>query len=346
MLKAAMGGGGKGMRRIDSADALPGALRAAQSEAAKSFGDDAVYVEKLVLNPRHVEIQVLADGFGNVVHLFERDCSVQRRHQKVVEEAPCPVLDPATREAMTSAACDAARAVNYVGAGTVEFLLGQDGGFYFLEMNTRLQVEHPITEMITGVDLVQAQFRVARGEKLWFGQEDLKVHGHSIECRIYAEDVRHQFRPAPGKISHYVEPQGPFVRVDSGVSSLSEVPIFYDPMVAKLIVWGQNRDEALRRCSRALREFRIVGVLTTIPLFHAILDDERFQSGKYDTSFLSSEWLEGNVEVDAPDLEVVLAFGAILRQMEAEDVSTTTSQHSSRGSDWKSHLGWKRHGRS
>lgn len=342
MLKAAMGGGGKGMRRIDNAEELPNALRAAQSEASKSFGDDSVYIEKLVENPRHVEIQVLADGHGAVVHLFERDCSIQRRHQKVVEEAPCPVLPEETRQAMAAAACDAARAVDYVGAGTVEFLLGGDGAFYFLEMNTRLQVEHPITEMITGVDLVQAQFRVASGEPLWFEQESLRVNGHSIECRIYAEDIRHQFRPAPGYIHDYQEPQGPFVRVDSGVGRETEVPIHYDPMVAKLVVWGNDRQEAIRRCRRALEEFLIVGIPTTIPLFHAILDDARFQGGEYDTSFLSPSWLEDNVESGTDVDAALLAFVALLKEHNVHAAgASTASIGATRGSAWKSHLGWK-----
>ena len=343
MLKAAMGGGGKGMRRIDAAEALPNALRAAQSEASKSFGDDAVYIEKLVVNPRHVEIQVLADGHGTVVHLFERDCSIQRRHQKVVEEAPCPVLPEHTRQAMAAAACDAARAVQYVGAGTVEFLLAEDGAFYFLEMNTRLQVEHPITEMITGIDLVQAQFRVASGEPLWFTQDSLSVHGHSIECRIYAEDIRHQFRPSPGYIYEYQEPQGPFVRVDSGVGRDTEVPIHYDPMVAKLVVWGNDRDEAIRRCRRALQEFVVVGIPTTIPLFHAILDDARFQSGEYNTSFLSPEWLASEVESGEEVDETLLAFIALMKEEKITSVmSEATGGGDQSGSAWKRHLGWKR----
>ena len=256
MLKAAMGGGGKGMRRVDSDKELESAYRAARSEALKSFGDDAGYIEKLVVCPKHVEIQVLADHHGNVVHLFERDCSVQRRHQKVLEEAPCSILKSETREAMAKAACDAARAVNYIGAGTVEFLLGADGEFYFLEMNTRLQVEHPITEMITGVDLVRAQFEVASGEPIPWSQDELQINGHSIECRVYAEDIRHQFRPAPGHIYHYVEPQGPGVRVDSGVYAGADVPLHYDPMIAKLVV-GKTAQKRFNGAAEPRRSLRL-----------------------------------------------------------------------------------------
>jgi acetyl-CoA carboxylase biotin carboxylase subunit len=291
MLKAAAGGGGKGMRAVFSAADLEVALESARSEATRSFGDASVYLEKLVVRPRHVEIQVLADGFGRVVHLFERDCSIQRRHQKVVEEAPSPALDEATRQAMAAAACRAAAAVGYVGAGTCEFLLGADGAFYFLEMNTRLQVEHPITEAITGVDLVQAQLRVAAGEPLWFRQEDLQIRGHAVELRIYAEDAVAGFRPAPGPLFGYREPAGPWVRTDSGVVEGMEVPIHYDPMIAKLVVWGQDRDEALRRARRALEDYHIVGTTTSIPFFLDLFQDPDFVAGHYDTGFITPDRL-------------------------------------------------------
>jgi acetyl-CoA carboxylase, biotin carboxylase subunit len=292
MLKASAGGGGKGMRRVDRAEDLEAAWRGARSEAANSFGDDAVYIEKLVIEPRHVEVQVLADNYGETLHLFERDCSIQRRNQKVVEESPCPVLKPETRDQMTAVAVQAARAVGYQGAGTIEFLLGGDGNFYFLEMNTRLQVEHPITEMVTGVDLVQAQLRIAGGEPLWFAQSDLHQRGHAIELRVYAEDPTDNWAPSPGRVTGYREPGGPWVRVDGGVYQGGEVPIYYDPMVAKLVIWGQTRDEAIRRAMRALRDYRIRGIRTSIPFFRGLLQDPDFQAGKYTTAFLSPERME------------------------------------------------------
>jgi len=289
MLKAAAGGGGKGMRRVDSAADLPGAYRAARSEALSSFKDDAVYVEKLIVNPRHVEVQVLADRHGNTVHLFERDCSIQRRNQKVVEETPCPVLTAETRAAMTAVAVQAARAVGYESAGTCEFMLAEDGSFYFLEMNTRLQVEHPITEMVTGVDLVHAQLRVARGEPLWFRQEDLTQSGHAIEMRVYAEDPGANWAPSPGPLTGYREPGGPWVRVDSGAYQGGEIPIHYDPMIAKLIVWGATRDEAIQRARRALLEYRVRGIRSSLPFFRALMDDPDFLAGNATTAFLSPE---------------------------------------------------------
>jgi acetyl-CoA carboxylase biotin carboxylase subunit len=293
MLKAAGGGGGKGMRRVDGAAEFSAAWRQARSEAMRSFKDDAVYIEKFVENPKHIEIQVLADRYGKTLHLFERDCSVQRRHQKVVEETPCPVLPDSIRRAMCKVAVQAAEAVGYIGAGTCEFLYSQTTqDFYFLEMNTRLQVEHPITETITGVDLVRAQLRIASGEPLWFEQEDLKQSGHAIECRIYAEDPAANFAPAPGKISGLREPSGPWVRVDSGVYAGYEVPIYYDPMIAKLICWGRDRAEAISRSHRALREYRVRGIQTSIPFFTALLKDPSFMEGTYSTGFLSPERME------------------------------------------------------
>jgi 3-methylcrotonyl-CoA carboxylase alpha subunit len=261
---------------------------------------------------------VLADAHGHCVHLFERDCSIQRRHQKVFEETPCPVLAPETRAAMGAVAVKAAQAVGYVGAGTCEFLYdSRDASFYFLEMNTRLQVEHPITELITGVDLARAQLRIAAGEPLWFSQDDLHVHGHAVECRIYAEDPQANFRPAPGPLPGYREPGGPFVRVDSGVVEGSEVPIHYDPMVSKLVVWGRDRDEALTRCRRALLEYRIVGIPTSIPFFLALFEDGAFRSGRYDTGFITADWL---AEKLAPPAELAreVAVAAAIARFEAD----------------------------
>ena len=337
MLKAAAGGGGKGMREVTCSADLATALAAARSEASKSFGDAAVYIEKRIVKPRHVEIQVLADAHGNVVHLFERDCSVQRRHQKVIEEAPCPVIRPETREAMAGAAVRAARAVGYVGAGTCEFLLGHDQSFYFLEMNTRLQVEHPITELITGVDLAQAQLRVAAGEPLWFEQSDLEIRGHAIECRIYAEDPRANFRPSPGPLHGYREPSGPWVRVDSGVEEGATVPIHYDPMVSKLIVWGATREEALGRTRRALRDYRVVGIPTSIPFFLAILEDPDFRAGEYDTGFITPEWLDANLKPDI-DEEFAAAAAAIARF--ERDARLEPPVRGGGESPWKRALRW------
>ncbi len=290
MLKASAGGGGKGMREVASPDQLHSAFAAARSEALSSFGDDAVYIEKRVVNPRHVEVQVLADAHGTTVHLFERDCSIQRRNQKVVEETPCPVLPEATRQAMTAVAVQAAQAVGYVGAGTIEFLYDPaNDSFYFLEMNTRLQVEHPITEAITGIDLVQAQLRIAGGEPLWFSQQDLVMRGHAIECRVYAEDAGDNWSPSPGLVTGYREPGGPWVRVDTGVYQGATVPIYYDPMVAKLVVWGQDRDDCIRRTRRALLEYRVRGIRTSIPFFRSLMNDPDFLAGQYHTGFLSPQ---------------------------------------------------------
>lgn len=335
MLKAAAGGGGKGMRRVDSSDELAMALEAAQSEAQKSFGDASVYIEKLVVGPRHVEIQVLGDGHGTVLHLFERDCSIQRRHQKVVEEAPSPALQAKTRQEMAEAAVRAAQAVNYVGAGTCEFLLGADGAFYFLEMNTRLQVEHPVTEMITGVDLVQAQLRIAAGEPLWFSQDDLEIRGHAIECRIYAEDVRANFRPAPGPLHGYREPNGPWVRVDSGVVEGMEVPIHYDPMIAKLVVWGVDRQQAIDRARRALAQYRVVGVQTSIPFFMALFEDPDFQSGSYDTGFITVEWLEEHMALPKAAIDLAVRATAIARFEEDAKKRPSSSTGTAGPSPWK-----------
>ncbi len=289
MLKAAAGGGGKGMRRVDTPEQLPGALRTASSEARSFFGDDTVYIEKLIERPRHVEIQVLADTHGGCIHLFERECSLQRRHQKVIEESPCPVLSDDTRRQMADVAVRAACAVDYVGAGTVEFLYAPDGSFYFLEMNTRLQVEHPITELVTGIDLVHAQLRVAAGEPLWLSQDDVTQRGHALEFRVYAEDPAAGWAPSPGRITGYREPAGPWVRVDGAVYPGAEVSIYYDPLIAKLVVWGSDRTDAIRRARRALREYRIRGIRTSLPFFRGLMDDPEFLAGDTHTGFLDPE---------------------------------------------------------
>jgi len=286
MLKAAAGGGGKGMRLVHSPDQLQAALEAAQSEAQRAFGDGEVYLEKAIVNPRHIEMQVLADEHGNTVYLGERECSIQRRHQKVLEEAPSPVVDPDMRRRMGEVAVRVAKAANYANAGTIEFLVDQDKNFYFLEMNTRLQVEHPVTELVTGLDLVNLQIRIAAGEKLPFRQEDVVIRGHAIECRIYAEDADNNFFPSPGKIETLMTPAGPGIRLDSGVYAGWTVPIDYDPLLAKLIGYGEDRQQAIAKLARALPEYFVAGIKTNLGLFRRILADQDFQSGKIDTGYL------------------------------------------------------------
>ena len=288
MLKASAGGGGKGMRLVSGADELKSALSQAQSEAASAFGDSAVYVEKAIVQPRHIEVQVLADEHGQVIHLAERECSLQRRHQKIVEEAPAPLLEgyPEVRERLTAAAVLAAKSVGYSNAGTIEFLMDAERNFYFLEMNTRLQVEHPVTELITGTDLVKEQIHVANGEKLRLSQDDIQPRGWAMECRIYAEDPLTNFFPSPGKITRLVRPSGPGVRVDSGAYPGWTVPIEYDPLIAKLSAWGSTRKEAVARLSAALQEYSIGGIRTTLGFFRAVLKDAEFVAGDIDTGFV------------------------------------------------------------
>ena len=288
MLKASAGGGGKGMRLVLSPTELRSAFETAQSEAAGAFGDSALYLEKAVERPRHIEIQVFADTHGNVVHLGERECSIQRRHQKVVEECPSPINDSAMRERMGTAAVKIARAVNYTGAGTVEFLVADaTRDFYFLEMNTRLQVEHPVTELVTGIDLVREQISVAAGAPLSFSQADISWRGHAIECRVYAEDPENNFFPSPGRITTLQTPSGPGIRDDSGVDASSEVSIHYDPMISKLAAWGHDRNEAIDRLRRALDEYYVGGIKTTLPFFRQIVRDAEFVAGKLDTGFIA-----------------------------------------------------------
>jgi acetyl-CoA carboxylase, biotin carboxylase subunit len=286
LVKPSAGGGGKGMRRVDALADLPAALEAARREARNAFGDDTLYLERLVEGARHIEIQVLADKHGHVIHLGERECSMQRRHQKVLEEAPSVAVTPELRQRMGTAAVAAARAVGYESSGTVEFLLDPGGEFYFLEMNTRLQVEHPITELVTGVDLVKQMLRLAGGRHLRIRQEDVEWTGHAIECRINAEDPFSNFMPSTGRVTAHIEPTGPGVRVDSGLYVGAEVSLYYDPLLAKVIVWAENRPAAILRMRRALREYRIVGVKTTIPLHQQIVDATQFIGGTYDTSYL------------------------------------------------------------
>jgi acetyl-CoA carboxylase biotin carboxylase subunit len=308
MLKAAAGGGGKGIRLVDRADQLPPALEEAQSEALRAFGDGEVYLEKAILHPRHIEMQVLADEHGSTVYLGERECSLQRRHQKVLEEAPSPLVDPEMRRRMGEVALRVAKVAGYSNAGTIEFLVDQNKNFYFLEMNTRLQVEHPVTEMITGLDLVELQIRIAAGEKLPLGQQDVVLRGHAMECRIYAEDPDNNYFPSPGKIEMLLEPAGPGIRLDSGVYEGCTVPIDYDPLLAKLIGYGTDRPQAISRLTRALQEFVVLGIQTNVGLFRRILADADFRSGQIDTGFF-----ERLPRADAGEMrgsEEVAAIGA------------------------------------
>ena len=301
LIKASAGGGGKGMRVVESADVLEEQMERAVSEAISAFGDGAVFIEKFVTSPRHIEIQILADTHGNTVHLFERECSIQRRHQKVVEEAPSIVLTPEIREAMGKDAVKVAQSCDYTGAGTVEFLLDENMNYYFLEMNTRLQVEHPVTELITGVDLVEEQIRIAQGHPISFRQEDLKIDGHALELRLYAENPYENFSPNVGTLSKYQPPQFDYVRLDDGYEEGMEIPIYYDPMIAKLIVKGKNRDEAIHRMIQAIDNFELEGIVTTLPFGKFVCEHEAFRSGKFDTNFVKKYFtaealLEGSQE--------------------------------------------------
>ncbi|MEW6050800.1 MAG: acetyl-CoA carboxylase biotin carboxylase subunit [Candidatus Zixiibacteriota bacterium] len=290
LIKAAAGGGGKGMRIVHSEELFEESLRSAANEARSAFGDARVYVEKYLARPRHVEFQILSDQHGNCVHLGERECSIQRRHQKVIEESPSPIMTQELRAKMGKAALELARASGYVSAGTVEFLVDENRNFYFLEVNTRLQVEHPVTEMVTGLDLVKEQIAIAQGEPLRIKQDDVVLRGHALECRIYAEDPDNGFMPSTGTLKSYVIPAGPGVRVDSGVIAGAEVPVYYDPMIAKLVVWGQNRPEAIGRMKRALEEYRVSGVETTIAFHRVIMDNRKFLDGELSTRLLEDEY--------------------------------------------------------
>jgi acetyl-CoA carboxylase biotin carboxylase subunit len=311
MIKAAAGGGGKGMRLIKNESEIISAVRAAKSEAKASFGNEDVYIERYISSPHHIEFQILADKFGNTIQLFERECSVQRRHQKVLEETPSPLMTPELRKEMGEQAIMAAKSVDYAGAGTVEFLVDDDRNFYFLEMNTRLQVEHPITERVVGVDLVKAQIRIAQGEKLWLKQSDLRQYGHAIEVRIYAEDPDNNFMPNPGLIKHITEPLGLGVRHDGYVYEGFEIPMEYDPMISKLIVWGLNREEAIDRMKRALYAYKITGVKNNIKFLAKIIQAKDFVSGNYNTHFI-----EDNIDFLKEDIEVPEIY---------EDIAAITS---------------------
>lgn len=316
MLKASAGGGGKGMRRVYKEDELESSLNMAKSESKKAFNNDSVYLEKYIEKPRHIEIQILGDSYGNYIHIFERECSIQRRHQKIIEESPASGITEEMRNNLAKTAIKAAKSVNYKNAGTIEFLLDENSGeFYFLEMNTRLQVEHPVTELISGVDLVKEQIRIAAGEKLQLKQENLKIKGHAIECRIYAEDSENHFMPSTGKILHHRMPSGPGIRIDRGIDLLSEITIYYDPLLSKLVSYGSDREEAIERMQRALKEYQISGVVTNMPVLQEIIKNEKFISGNYDINFITSEFGTSAVKIDNTEEEIKIAsiLSAVLK---------------------------------
>lgn len=329
LIKASAGGGGKGMRVVENLDNLPEQMQRAISEAQAAFGDGSVFIEKYVGSPRHIEIQVLADTHGNIVHLFERECSVQRRHQKVVEEAPSAVLTPEIRNAMGEAAIKVARACDYVGTGTVEFLLDEQKNFYFLEMNTRLQVEHPVSELISGVDLVEQQIKVARGEALAFTQEDLKINGHALEVRVYAEDPLTDFMPSIGTLSTYKIPVGEGIRVDDGFEEGMEVPIYYDPMLSKLITYGKTREEAIQLMIRAIENYKVEGVATTLSFGKFVCEHEAFTSGNFDTHFVKNYYSPEHLEMQYAEERRIAALVALKLYKENEKVLKVPSKNSS-----------------
>jgi len=334
LIKAAAGGGGKGMRIVESVTDFEEQMQLAVSEATSAFGDGAVFIERYVTSPRHIEIQVLGDTHGNIVHLFERECSIQRRHQKVVEEAPSSVLTPEIREKMGKCAVDVARSVNYVGAGTVEFILDENLDFFFLEMNTRLQVEHPVTEMITGLDLVKEQIKIARGEALSFKQEDLKISGHAMELRVYAEDPLNNFLPEIGTLQTYQTPKGYGVRVDDGFEQGMEIPIYYDPMIAKLITFGKDRTEAIERMIRAIAEYDITGIQTTLSFGNFVMQHPAFVSGDFDTHFVSKYFNQESLKSEDEQEAMIAAVSAVLLLQKKTSVAVHTSESGSAPSNW------------
>ena len=334
LIKAAAGGGGKGMRIVERAADFEEQMHLAVSEATSAFGDGAVFIERYVGSPRHIEIQVLGDNHGNIVHLFERDCSVQRRHQKVIEEAPSSVLTPEIREKMGKCAVDVARSCNYTGAGTVEFILDENLDFFFLEMNTRLQVEHPVTELITGLDLVKEQIKIARGEKLSFTQKDIVMKGHAIELRVYAEDPATNFLPDIGTLETYRLPQGPGIRVDDGFEEGMEIPIYYDPMIAKLIAYGENRAQAIERMIRAIDECQITGIETTLGFGKFVMQHEAFTSGNFDTHFVKNYFKPSNLlHENEQEASIAALLAAKLMQKQTQQFNTVNQ--TAKTSSWK-----------
>lgn len=330
LLKAAAGGGGKGMRKVLSDDEFKSAFDSTRREADKAFADNSVYIEKFIEDPKHIEVQVIADKHGNYAHLLERECSVQRRHQKIIEEAPSPSVDETTRKKITKAAIDAAKACKYFNAGTIEFLMDKKKNFYFLEMNTRLQVEHPVTEFITGIDLVKEQIRIASGEKLSFKQNEININGHAVECRIYAEDPVNNFMPSSGKLEHYKQPSGPGVRLDSGFEESSEISVYYDPMISKLTTWGKDRNLAINTMLRALSEYKISGVIHNIDFLRAVLNHKEFLSGKYSINFIDKNFDDLVKTSDSkfkPDhlKEAAALFISLIREKKQNNVNRNNS---------------------
>jgi propionyl-CoA carboxylase alpha chain len=342
LIKAAAGGGGKGMRIVEDSSQFTSRIRAAKSEALNAFGDDRVYIEKYLVEPRHVEFQIMADQHGNVCHIYDRECSIQRRHQKVIEEAPCTILTAELRSEMAEAAISAAKACNYSGAGTIEFLVDHERNFYFLEMNTRLQVEHPVTELITGLDLVDLQIKIAEGEPLPFKQEDVQMSGHAVECRIYAEDPREQFLPSTGVLTKHRIPAGNGIRVDAGIEEGQEITINYDPMISKLCAYGDDREQAINRMLRALDEYEIAGCRTTIPFCRFVLQHDAFRSGHYDTHFVpdhfSAEELDAKEQID----EDILSAAAALLKMEGKQNEKSSAKNYLADQDRQISQWWKK----
>lgn len=343
LIKASAGGGGKGMRIVEHEEDFEEQMKRAKSEATAAFGDGSVFIEKYITSPRHIEIQVLGDQHGNLVHLFERECSIQRRHQKVIEEAPSSVLTPEIRDAMGKAAVGVAKSCDYYGAGTVEFILDENLDFYFLEMNTRLQVEHPVTEQITGIDLVMEQIKIARGQQLEFKQEDLKINGHALEVRVYAEDPANNFLPDTGTLKTYIRPQGLGIRVDDGFEQGMEVPIFYDPMIAKLITFSATREENIKKMIRAIDEYDISGVETTLSFCKFVLQHQAFTSGNFNTKFVEKFFTPSSLKV-ATDLEnekLAAVFATFLVENKKEAANKRSSDNNfvtMQTSKWRNRL--------
>ena len=343
LVKATAGGGGKGMREVNRLEDLPGMLHAARREAESAFGDGNVYLEKLVTGARHIEFQILADNQGEVIHLGERECSLQRRHQKLLEESPSPFLDDELRQRMGEVACKASRAVDYVNAGTIEFLVDRERNFFFLEMNTRLQVEHPVTEMVTGVDIVKEQIRIARGRKLRYAQNDIRANGWAIECRVNAEDAYNNFLPSTGMLTMITPPTGPGVRVDTGVYPGFEISPYYDSLISKLICWGETRGEAILRMRRALEEYRILGVKTNIPFHQSIMDSTRFMAGQYDTRFVEERFsITEAAEGKPSQANIAAMMAALVAHRLGQQASQIVRRGDRDASNWKWVGRWER----
>ncbi len=343
LIKATAGGGGKGMREVNNLEEMPGLLHSARREAEAAFGDGNVYLEKLIINARHIEFQILADSHGGVIHLGERECSLQRRHQKLLEESPSPFMNEALRAKMGEVACKASRAVDYLNAGTIEFLVDKDEKFYFLEMNTRLQVEHPVTETVTGIDIVKEQLRIARGRKMRYTQDDIQFSGWAIECRVNAEDPYNNFIPSTGLLSSVVLPSGPGVRIDTGVYAGFQISPYYDSLISKVICWGETRGEAILRMRRALEEYRILGVKTNIPFHQNIMASHRFIAGAFDTRFVEERFSMEDFEQGKEDREMIAAVMATLvTHREIQQASQIVRRNKRDTSNWKWVGRWER----